>query len=434
MASLPAEKVSELRQIIHSHVNRADVMEKIQSCVEQTLGTSDRQPDETELLASLHAKGIVDDILSSLQLEEANRIPPPLKEDLTREDGFLEAGSVCSCEDQQPVPQSVAPTCKRPELHPHKRYLLVHVRGGRAFLEHINEEGDTSIPGHHYRRPTFTLYVCFRGQRYQSREVPCACEPDIHEMFLLLLSRHHGADDGVQQKLSSRDALSIADPVHLVLVRSDFSGEREVVGTAHVEWRGALSVDNGRLSVPVELGGYGAEARITAGVLEVQCEVVARGSDCMQEDVVATQLKIEQNRYSEAERMFLVYAKQWWREYLQIREGHSQRLVKIFAQDEKGCNWPVCAYVHTLRGGRLLESPRQAARFVSLIPYEKTSSAVGSGGCRAEVWDSMHTFLCRRKGVSPHTCVTKLTISECSRCSRLLFKQCRRCLQTLVFQ
>ena len=405
MASLPAEKVSELRQIIHSHVNRADVMEKIQSCVEQTLGTSDRQPDETELLASLHAKGIVDDILSSLQLEEANRIPPPLKEDLTREDGFLEAGSVCSCEDQQPVSQSVAPTCKRPELHPHKRYLLVHVRGGRAFLEHINEEGDTSMPGHHYRRPTFTLYVCFRGQRYQSREVPCACEPDIHEMFLLLLSRHHGADDGVQQKLSSRDALSIADPVHLVLVRSDFGGEREVVGTARVEWRGALSVDSGRLSVPVELGGYGAEARITAGVLEVQFEVVARGSDCMQEDVVATQLKIEQNRYSEAERMFLVYAKQWWREYLQIREGHSQRLVKIFAQDEKGCNWPVFAYVHTLRGGRLLESPRQAARFVSLIPYEKTSSAVGSGGCRAEVWDSMHTFLCRRKGVSPHTCV-----------------------------
>ena len=397
MASLPAEKVSELRQIIHSHVNRADVMERIQSCVEQTLGSSDRQPDETELLASLQAKGIVDDILRSLQLEEANR---PLRDQLAAGDELLEACSVCSCEDQQAAPQNVALAPKQPELHPHKRYLLVHVRGGKAFLEHINEEDDVSMPGHHHRRPTFTLYVCFRGQRYQSREVPCACEPDIHEMFLLQLSRHHGVENDVQQKLSSREALSIADPVHLVLVQSDFSGDREVVGTARVEWRGALSVDSGRLSVPVELGGYGAEARITAGILEVQLEVVARGPDCVQEDVVETQLKIEQNRFAEAERMFLVYAKQWWREFLQIREGHSQRLVKIFAQDEKGSNWPVCAYVHALRGGRLLESPRQAARFVSLIPYERTSSAVGSGGCRAEVWDSMHTFLCRRKGVS----------------------------------
>ena len=400
MASLPAEKVSELRQMIHNHVNRADVMNKIQSCVEQTLGTAEGQLDETELLATLQAKGIVDDILSSLQLEETTHIQPPLKDELSPGDGFLEVGSACSCEDREPAAQSVHPTLKRMELHPHKRYLLVHVRGGRAFLEHINEEVDSSIPGHHYRRPTFTLYACFRGQRYQSREVPCSCDPDIHETFLLLLSRRHGTDDGVVQHLSSRDALSFADPVHLVLVRSDFTGEREVVGTARVEWRGALSADSGKLSVPVELGGYGAEARITAGVLEVQLEVVSRGTDSLQEDVVTTQLKIEQNRYSEAERMFLVYAKQWWREYLQIREGHSQRLVKIFAQDEKGCNWPVCAYIHTLRGGRLLESPRQAARFVSLIPYEKTSSAVGSGGCRAEVWDSMHTFLCRRKGVS----------------------------------
>lgn len=35
---------------------------------------------------------------------------------------------------------------------------------------------------------------------------------------------------------------------------------------------------------------------------------------------------------SERERLFLVYAKQWWKEYLQIRDTHQNRLVKIFAQ------------------------------------------------------------------------------------------------------
>ena len=58
----------------------------------------------------------------------------------------------------------------------------------------------------------------------------------------------------------------------------------------------------------------------------------------------------------------------------------------------------MCAYVHPLRAGRLLDTPRQAARFVSLIGYEKHVSV--GGGDRQEQWASMHAFLCRNKGVS----------------------------------
>lgn len=61
-------------------------------------------------------------------------------------------------------------------------------------------------------------------------------------------------------------------------------------------------------------------------------------------------------------------------------------------------NHPVCSYVRPLRAGRLLESPLQAARFVSLLGYEKTTSV--GGGARAEQWTSMHAFLCHGKGVS----------------------------------
>ena len=38
----------------------------------------------------------------------------------------------------------------------------------------------------------------------------------------------------------------------------------------------------------------------------------------------------------------------------------------------------MCSYVTPLSAGRLLDSPRHAARFVSLIPYTKVD-AVGSG-------------------------------------------------------
>ena len=92
-----------------------------------------------------------------------------------------------------------------------------------------------------------------------------------------------------------------------------------------------------------------------------------------------------------------MYAKQWWREFLQIRASHSNRLVKIFAQDECGTNRPVCSFVRPLRAGRLLDSPRQAARFIILLGYEHAPSV---GGGKAEMWSSLHAFLCKGKGVS----------------------------------
>lgn len=58
-------------------------------------------------------------------------------------------------------------------------------------------------------------------------------------------------------------------------------------------------------------------------------------------------------------------------------------------------NRPVCSYVRVLRAGRLLESPRQAARFVSLLAQER--APVLGGGTRHEQWSTMMAFLCRNK-------------------------------------
>ena len=68
------------------------------------------------------------------------------------------------------------------------------------------------------------------------------------------------------------------------------------------------------------------------GVLEMRLEVIPRTRDHLSEQIVSAQVSLERNRQAERERLFLVYAKQWWKEYLQIRPSHGQRLVKIFAQ------------------------------------------------------------------------------------------------------
>lgn len=36
---------------------------------------------------------------------------------------------------------------------------------------------------------SFTLHLHFRGQRFKSRPVPCACEPSFDEGFLLELHK-----------------------------------------------------------------------------------------------------------------------------------------------------------------------------------------------------------------------------------------------------
>ena len=62
-------------------------------------------------------------------------------------------------------------------VDPTKRYLYLQIPGGKAFLEHLQDPE----PMRGKVTSTFTLHVHFKGQRFKSRPVPCACEPDISE-------------------------------------------------------------------------------------------------------------------------------------------------------------------------------------------------------------------------------------------------------------
>lgn len=66
-------------------------------------------------------------------------------------------------------------------IDPTRRYLYLQVLGGKAFLEHLQEPDP--LPGQICS--TFTLCLHFRNQRFRSKPVPCACEPDFNDGFLL---------------------------------------------------------------------------------------------------------------------------------------------------------------------------------------------------------------------------------------------------------
>ena len=94
--------------------------------------------------------------------------------------------------------------------------------------------------------------------------------------------------------------------------------------------------------------GVGAEAKVVVGMLQLRLELIPQlggaggggGDDDggvgaeddergLTEEVVGAQMRAEKSRGTEKERLFLSYAKRWWREFLAIRPEHAQRIVKV---------------------------------------------------------------------------------------------------------
>ncbi|KAJ8013424.1 hypothetical protein DPEC_G00053120 [Dallia pectoralis] len=380
--SIPPDKACELRQIIHNHLVKINIHGKIRDVLAETI-RNDLEPgqnslSEGDILRALHRRGIVDDVMKDLHFFkdvpdfelEPQTSPMPATHSIDKDLTKLSNSNV----------------------DPARRYLYLQVLGGKAFLEHLQEP--VPLPGQVCS--TFTLYLHFRNQRFRSKPVPCACDPDLQEGFLLEMHRECLGDGS--KMADATVMLSISDPVHLVLIKADTSSETSLVSSHFLDWRTVLSSPSGKTCIAVELLGVGSECKVPAGVLNLSLELYPPLTETLSPDIITTQQSMERQKTAEKERLFLVYAKQWWREFLEIRDSHRSKMVKIFAQDENGMNRPVCSYVRVLRAGRLLESPRQAARFVSLMGLERAPLVGGGGGAKQEQWCSLFTFLCRSKG------------------------------------
>ncbi|XP_010637303.1 centrosomal protein of 76 kDa isoform X3 [Fukomys damarensis] len=347
------------------------IREILAETIREELAPDQQHLSTEDLIKALRRRGIIDDVM-----KELNFVTDSVEQEL-------------SSSPKQPVGFDKQSTFKKTNIDPTRRYLYLQVLGGKAFLEHLQEP--EPLPGQVCS--TFTLCLHYRNQRFRSKPVPCACEPDFHDGFLLEVHREN-LGDGTRMA-DSTTMLSISDPIHMVLIKTDIFGETTLVASYFLEWRSVLGSENGVTSLTVELMGVGTESKVSVGILNIKFEMYPPLNQTLSQEVVNTQLALERQKTAEKERLFLVYAKQWWREYLQIRPSHNSRLVKIFAQDENGINRPVCSYVKPLRAGRLLDTPRQAARFVNVLGYER-APVIGGGG-KQEQWCTLLAFLCRNK-------------------------------------
>ncbi|XP_040126620.2 centrosomal protein of 76 kDa isoform X3 [Ictidomys tridecemlineatus] len=293
---------------------KMDVHGRIREILAETIREElapDQQHLSTEdLIKALRRRGIIDDVM-----KELNFVTENVDQELPSS-------------PKQPVGFDKQSTLKKTNIDPTRRYLYLQVLGGKAFLEHLQEP--EPLPGQVCS--TFTLCLHYRNQRFRSKPVPCACEPDFHDGFLLEVHRE-SLGDGTRMA-DSTTMLSISDPIHMVLIKTDIFGETTLVASYFLEWRSVLGSENGVTSLTVELMGVGTESKVSVGILNIKLEMYPPLNQTLSQEVVNTQLALERQKTAEKERLFLVYAKQWWREYLQIRPSHNSRLVKIFAQGD----------------------------------------------------------------------------------------------------
>jgi len=255
-----------------------------------------------------------------------------------------------------------------------KKNKILHMRllGGKAFMDY-----DDAVK----TDEKLMCYLNFKDQRFVSQAVSCCCCPTFEEDFIFDMELEDCRNVFTEQTEDIDESVSallqLNCPIDIVVVSVDNEGRTKYIGGHRLEWRRVLK--KGVILMTVELGGgTGIESKVSKGILEIRLELLPRPNVFVTANEISQQLSIERNREIQAEREFYMYCKQWFDEFLQIRESHKRRLVKLYAETEDGSSVPVVSYLSPLRADRQINSPSEAARFVSLFAYEHNDGNMGT--------------------------------------------------------
>ena len=302
----PNADISGLKQRIDKLLRETNTYSQIRDFIrhqqteEQEGKKNQNQPTEvTAVHSALKEKHVLSQLVRSL------RRPPNL----------ADHGGLHSTEMH-----GLSPSLSTPS--PFRRFLLLKVRGGRAFVDHTNTEG------------SFVLHLHFRNQRFRSRPIKCCLEPKFDESFLMDLQP---ADSTELVDLAT--LLAIDTKVHIVVTQIIEEGDTTqttLVASYDVEWRKALVA--GGVSIPAELLGAGPRSKMKhpVGVLDLRLDVVPSPSTEVPAADIDRGLRASEARSQDLNRQFFQYSRLWWKEFIEIDPSFKERLVKIFAEDEWG--------------------------------------------------------------------------------------------------
>ncbi|CAG7787087.1 unnamed protein product [Allacma fusca] len=280
-----------------------------------------------------------------------------------------------------------------------KYFLKLDVLDGRNFLEQLFDSEQVLNES-----SNFILHVSYKTQRFYSKPTPARCDPKFQEGFMI--------DIGYFEAGSVLQLLAKYEPIHIILLQETATGERKLLSSCLVDWRSQLMSDKPSQKIPVTLMGIGPEFQVPVGILNSRMAIVPSLEEILSASTYAAQINAERSIQDEKERLFLIYVKQWWREFIEIRPQNSKRNVKIFSYDENTTPRPIQTFVKPIVADRLLLTPCHAAWFVSLITLldnnsngnyclnfpSSTSPNQGSPQVLCSHWQSLITTLAAKSG------------------------------------
>ncbi|PRP77975.1 centrosomal protein [Planoprotostelium fungivorum] len=395
MANVTTEQLNALKRIVSDRLK--NVHEQIKNLAAQLNLDGNEEADEEEVVAqiirALYERGFIQEIVRSLDITdslfdestldrtqdttkaplEASTPPHILSPDLGSSKGFTVLH-----DDAERFPEALDSLSMGGGARPK---LSVQLLGGKAFLEELFPSEELKITTGLLSPKLFLHLLCSR-QRFLSKGVECGCDPLFSDVFVIDLPS------------TINHIIHLKELIHMVIVKKYADGSTSLVGCHNLEWRRVLY--NGSCTVSAEFVGMGT--KIPVGIVDLRLEILPKLQKTYSLEDINTQINFERAQEATLSQIFFASSQKWWKEFCQLGDGHDSRLIPIYAQNEGiGEDLPVCCFVRPLQGGRSIDSPRHAARFVSLFEYQMDQT-LGPSMNRREIWPSLHTFLCKGRG------------------------------------
>ena len=230
-----------------------------------------------------------------------------------------------------------------PPILGNRRYIYVSFHGGKAFLDTtatVQNDDEMGI--------SLSLHLSFNGQRFRGQKVAMSADPAFSEGFLFELPERLTVSLG---SVLPDPCLAYSEPVHIAIMRHVPAGDMELIGCHALDWRHLVlrALEGSPTSFQaVEVNGVGASFSLPAGVVNMRVDVLPPPPPGLDVAVARAQLALERARVVDNERIFLVYAKQWWREVSDIH-CPLRRYVRLFAKVLMALvEWFTYIYIYSL--------------------------------------------------------------------------------------
>lgn len=339
------EELERLRNMVSEQLKLGDLENMLQT---------ENLDDEDELKVGLMNSGIIEELSNKL-LKDSTILTKNINLKKSRNMTVLENPAL-DLNTQKCKSLTVEQLTK---FKKGMKYLCFEIIQGRQFMDVTNTE-TSKIQAHAY----------FNGQRYSTEIKELQEKKSFAQEFYFELDY---SDLNVLVDLDT--------PIHICCTKSDFFGVRYKLGTGEIDWRLLLTEnensESNSSSHSVQIKDLD-NPQILVGILEVKMKILSNCDLLLAKESLKLHISTRIFKTHESERMFYLFAKQWWDDYLQIRPDHATRLVKFIATGEFGRREVVTNFVFPIQSDSL-STPNQAAQFVSLFNCEK-SRKIGDVG------------------------------------------------------